>query len=59
MTFTKLIAAARSRLARQAGQTMAEYAFVLGIIILAVVVAFTALSGGISRAIQNVAAIFG
>jgi Flp pilus assembly pilin Flp len=38
---------------------MAEYGVVLGIIILGVVLAFTALSGGISNAITNVAAIFG
>ena len=38
---------------------MAEYAVVLGIIILSVIVAFTALSGGISAAINNVAKIFG
>ena len=38
---------------------MAEYAFVLGIIIIAVVAAFTALSGGISNAINNLAKVFG
>jgi len=36
------------------GQTMAEYAVVLGVITLAVVGVFTALSGGISGAISNV-----
>jgi len=45
------IAAARKR---QEGQTMAEYAVVLGVITLAVVGVFTALSGGISGAISNV-----
>jgi Flp pilus assembly pilin Flp len=44
---------------REEGQTMAEYAVVLGILILSVIVAFTALSGGISAAITNVAKIFG
>jgi Flp pilus assembly pilin Flp len=39
---------------RQDGQTMAEYAVVLGVITLAVVGVFTALSGGISGAISNV-----
>jgi Flp pilus assembly pilin Flp len=39
---------------RQQGQTMAEYAVVLGVITLAVVGVFTALSGGISGAINNV-----
>lgn len=48
-----------SRFAREAGQTMAEYAVVLGIIILGVAIAFTALSGGISNAINNAAKMFG
>jgi len=39
---------------REEGQTMAEYAVVLGVITLAVVGVFTALSGGISTAITNV-----
>jgi Flp pilus assembly pilin Flp len=39
---------------REDGQTMAEYAVVLGVITLAVVSVFTALSGGISGAISNV-----
>jgi len=34
---------------REDGQTMAEYAVVLGVITLAVVGVFTALSGGISN----------
>ena len=36
------------------GQTMAEYAVVLGVITLAVVGVFTALAGGISGAINSV-----
>jgi len=39
---------------RQDGQTMAEYAVVLGVITLAVVGVFTALAGGISGAIDSV-----
>jgi Flp pilus assembly pilin Flp len=39
---------------RQEGQTMAEYAVVLGVITLAVVGVFTALAGGISGAISAV-----
>jgi Flp pilus assembly pilin Flp len=39
---------------REDGQTMAEYAVVLGVITLAVVGVFTALSDGISGAISNV-----
>ena len=58
VTLIELLASLRARLERQAGQTMAEYGVVLGIIILGVVLAFTALSGGISNAITNVAALF-
>ncbi len=36
------------------GQTMAEYAVVLAVITLGILVALTALSGGISRALTNV-----
>ena len=39
---------------REDGQTMAEYALVLGVITLAVVGVFTALAGGISGAISAV-----
>ena len=39
---------------RQEGQTMAEYAVVLGVITLAVVGVFTALAGGINGAISSV-----
>ena len=39
---------------RQEGQTMAEYAVVLGVITLAVVGVFTALAGGISGALNSV-----
>ena len=39
---------------REDGQTMAEYAVVLGVITLAVVGVFTALAGGISGAINSV-----
>lgn len=39
---------------REEGQTMAEYAVVLGVITLAVVGVFTALAGGINGAISSV-----
>jgi Flp pilus assembly pilin Flp len=39
---------------REEGQTMAEYAVILAVIVLAVVVAITALSGGITEAINNI-----
>ena len=41
---------------RQEGQTMAEYAVVLGVITLAVVGVFTLLAGGINGAINSVIA---
>jgi Flp pilus assembly pilin Flp len=43
---------------RQEGQTMAEYAVILAVIVVATVAVFTALSGGISGAINNVTGIF-
>ena len=39
---------------REEGQTMAEYGVVLAVITLGVILALTALSGGISNAINNV-----
>lgn len=42
---------------RQEGQTMAEYAVVLGVITLAVVGVFTALAGGIKGAITSVTGV--
>jgi len=57
VTLMHLITSLRTRVAREEGQTMAEYGVVLAVIALAVIVAFTALSGGISHAINNVAAV--
>jgi Flp pilus assembly pilin Flp len=42
---------------RQEGQTMAEYGVVLAVITLGIVVALTALSGGISAALDAVTGI--
>ncbi len=42
---------------REEGQTMAEYGVVLGVITVLCIVAFTALSGGISGAISKVTGI--
>ncbi len=39
---------------REEGQTMAEYAVVLGVITLAIVTTFAALSGGISAAVNTI-----
>jgi Flp pilus assembly pilin Flp len=51
--FKSLIALSR----REDGQTMAEYGVVLAVITLLVVAALTALSGGISAAIDAVTGI--
>jgi Flp pilus assembly pilin Flp len=47
----------RAFLAREYGQTMAEYAVVLAVVAVATVAAFTALSGGIQGAVNNVVAL--
>ena len=54
MTFSECLDLIKWARKRQEGQTMAEYAVVLGVITLAVVGVFTALSGGISGALNNV-----
>jgi Flp pilus assembly pilin Flp len=54
MTFSECIDLLNWARKRQEGQTMAEYAVVLGVITLAVVGVFTALAGGISGAIDSV-----
>ena len=47
-----------SHIARdEEGQTMAEYAVVLAVITVAIIVALTALSGGISNALDSVTAV--
>jgi Flp pilus assembly pilin Flp len=52
------VASIRERLVRdEQGQTMAEYGVVLGVITVLCIVAFTALSGAISGAIDAVTAI--
>lgn len=53
----ELMTALRRRVAREDGQTMAEYAVVLAVITVATVAVFTALSGGISGAITSVTGI--
>ena len=45
---------ARQNWRKEEGQTMAEYGVVLAVITLGAIVAFTALSGGITKAINNV-----
>ena len=53
-SFTDLIHYLRARFQVEEGQTMAEYGVVLAVIAIGVVVALTALSGGISGAISRV-----
>ena len=54
MTISDYINLVKTVREREEGQTMAEYAVVLGVITLAVVGVFTALSGGISGAVSAV-----
>ena len=54
VSFTDLYTYLRARFVREEGQTMAEYGVVLAVIALTVIVAFTALSGGIQGALNNV-----
>jgi Flp pilus assembly pilin Flp len=46
----------RARLAQQDGQTMAEYAVVLAVIAIGIMLALTALSGAIGSALGTVTA---
>ena len=48
---------ARQNSRKEDGQTMAEYGVVLAVITIGAIVAFTALSGGISQAINNVTSL--
>ena len=54
MSFQDLVLYLRARYGSEEGQTMAEYGVVLAVIAIGVIVALTALSGGISGAIDNV-----
>jgi Flp pilus assembly pilin Flp len=54
MSFKDLVLYLRARYASEEGQTMAEYGVVLAVVAIGVVVALTALSGGISGAINRV-----
>ena len=54
MTLSDSLSLFKALRKRQDGQTMAEYAVVLGVITLAVVGVFTALAGGVSGAISTV-----
>ena len=54
MTYSQWIQYFRARFASEEGQTMAEYRVVLAVICLLTVGIFTALSGGITNAVQAV-----
>jgi Flp pilus assembly pilin Flp len=54
VTLSALLEYLRLLQARQQGQTMAEYAVILAVIVVATVAVFTALSGGISGALNTV-----
>jgi Flp pilus assembly pilin Flp len=54
MTFSEWMEFARANWRREDGQTMAEYGVVLAVITIGAVAVFTALSGGISGAINRV-----
>jgi Flp pilus assembly pilin Flp len=54
MTFSDWMDFARANWRREEGQTMAEYGVVLAVITIGAVAVFTALSGGISGAINRV-----
>jgi Flp pilus assembly pilin Flp len=57
MKLSPLLELIRTLQHRQQGQTMAEYAVILSVIVVATVAVFTALSGGISGALNNVTGI--
>ena len=54
MAFSDWFQLLRAHSRREEGQTMAEYGVVLAVITVGAVLAFTALSGGISGAINRV-----
>ena len=59
MAFSQWINYFRARFESEEGQTMAEYGVVLAVITIGAVTVFTALSGGITNAINNVTSILG
>jgi Flp pilus assembly pilin Flp len=54
MSFSNWMELVRANWRREEGQTMAEYGVVLAVITIGAVAVFTALSGGISGAINRV-----
>jgi Flp pilus assembly pilin Flp len=54
MAWASWIDRIRSRISRDEGQTMAEYAVILGVITPAVIIAFALLSGAVESMIRSV-----
>jgi Flp pilus assembly pilin Flp len=48
---------ARTKLSEESGQTMAEYAIVLGLIIIVTVATFTILSGAAAEAVDGITSL--
>jgi Flp pilus assembly pilin Flp len=57
MSISQWLDFARQNWRKEDGQTMAEYGVVLAVITIGAIAAFTALSGGITKAIGNVTAL--
>ena len=57
MTLTHLITYLRARVAREEGQTMAEYGVILAVITVLIIGALLLLSSGIERNIMSVVSI--
>jgi Flp pilus assembly pilin Flp len=57
MNISEWFAFTRENWKKEDGQTMAEYGVVLAVITIGAVVAFTALSGGITKSIGKVTAL--
>ena len=57
MNISEWIDFTRQNWRKEEGQTMAEYGVVLAVITVGAIAAFTALSGGVSKAISNVTSL--
>jgi Flp pilus assembly pilin Flp len=57
MTISEWIDFVRANWRKEDGQTMAEYGVVLAVITIGAIAAFTALSGGVTKAINNVTSL--
>lgn len=57
MNISEWIDFTRQNWRKEEGQTMAEYGVVLAVITVGAIAAFTALSGGVSKAINNVTSL--